>query len=65
LAKSSAFFQWRDGILTRSTKSKVTFSNNVMIGDRHWMLPAGIYEHVVQEEPIIGLSLTVYRRTAI
>jgi hypothetical protein len=29
------------------------------------MLPAGIYEHVVQEEPIIGLSLTVYRRTAI
>ena len=51
-------------MLTRSTRSKVTFSNDVTIGDNQRELPAGTYEIVVEEELIQGLSFEAYRRTA-
>ena len=52
-------------MLTRSSKSEVTFFNNVMIGYSQRLLPAGTYECVVEEELILGLSFKVYRCTAI
>jgi len=51
-------------MLTRSTRSKVTFSNDVTIGDNQRELPAGTYEIIVEEELIQGLSFEAYRRTA-
>ncbi len=63
-AESSAFFQWRPGMLTRSTRSMVTFSNDFMIGDSQRELAAGTYEIVVEEELMQGLSFEAYRRIA-
>ncbi|WP_299596651.1 hypothetical protein [uncultured Tateyamaria sp.] len=63
-AESSAFFQWRPGVLTRSTRSMVTFSNDFMIGDSQRELAAGTYEIVVEEELMQGLSFEAYRRIA-
>lgn len=51
-------------MLTRSTRSKVTFPNDVTIGDNQQELPAGTYEILVEEELIHGLSFEAYRRTA-
>lgn len=63
-AESSASFQWRPGMLTRSTRSMVTFSNDFTIGDSQRELPAGTYEVVVEEKLLQGLSFEAYRRTA-
>lgn len=51
-------------MLTRSTKSMVTFSNGFTIGDSQRELPAGTYEILVEEELLQGLSFEAYRRTA-
>ncbi|MHA3916730.1 hypothetical protein [Halovulum sp. GXIMD14793] len=51
-------------MLTRSTRSKVTFSNDFTIGDSQRRFPAGTYETVVEEELLQGLSFEAYRRTA-
>ena len=51
-------------MLTRSTRSMVTFSNDFMIGDSQRELPPGTYEIVVEEELLQGLSFEAYRRTA-
>ena len=51
-------------MLTRSTRSMVTFFNDFMIGDSQQELPAGTYEIVVEEELLQGLSFEAYRRTA-
>lgn len=51
-------------MLTRSTRSKVTFSNDFTIGISPRKLPAGTYEIVVEEELLQGLSFEAYRRTA-
>lgn len=51
-------------MLTRSTKSMVTFSNDFTIGDSQRELPPGTYEILVEEELLQGLSFEVYRRTA-
>lgn len=50
-------------MLTRSTRSMVTFSNDFTIGDSQREFPAGTYEIVVEEELIQGLSFEAYRRT--
>ncbi len=50
-------------MLTRATRSMVTFSNDFMIGDSQRELPAGTYEILVEEELLQGLSFEVYRRT--
>lgn len=50
-------------MLTRSTRSMVTFSNDFTIGDSQRELPAGTYEIVVEEELLQGLSFEAYRRT--
>jgi len=51
-------------MLTRSTTSMVTFSNDFMIGDSQQEIPAGTYEIVVEEELLQSLSFKAYRRTA-
>lgn len=51
-------------MLTRSTRSQVTFSNDFTIGDSQRKFPAGTYEIVVEEELLQGLSFEAYRRTA-
>ncbi|WP_050931989.1 hypothetical protein [Aestuariivita boseongensis] len=51
-------------MLTRSTKSMVTFSNDLTLNDNQLELPAGTYEIVVEEELLQGLSFEAYRRTA-
>ncbi len=51
-------------MLTRSTRSMVTFSNDFMIGDSQWELPPGTYEILVEEELLQGISFEAYRRTA-
>ncbi len=51
-------------MLTRSTRSMVTFSNDFTIGDEQRELAAGTYEIVVEEELLQGLSFEAYRRTA-
>lgn len=48
----------------RSTRSMVTFSSEVTIGESQQELPAGTYEIVVEEELMQGLSFEAYRRTA-
>ncbi|WP_254778428.1 hypothetical protein [Aliiroseovarius crassostreae] len=42
----------------------MTFSNAFMIGDSQRKFPAGIYEIVIEEELLQGLSFEAYRRTA-
>jgi len=51
-------------MLTRSTRSMVTFSNDFAIGDSQRELPAGTYEIVVEEELLQGISFEACRRTA-
>ncbi|MEJ6396109.1 hypothetical protein V8J82_22835 [Gymnodinialimonas sp. 2305UL16-5] len=51
-------------MLTRSTRSMVTFSNDFTIGNSQRELPAGTYEILVEEELIQGLSFEAYRRIA-
>lgn len=51
-------------MLTRSTRSKVTFSNAFTIGECKDEFPSGTYEIVVEEELLQGLSFEAYRRTA-
>ena len=51
-------------MLTRSTRSMVTFSNDFMIGESQREFPAGTYEILVEEELLQGLSFEAYRRTA-
>ena len=51
-------------MLTRSTRSMVTFSNDFTIGDSQREFPPGTYEILVEEELIQGLSFKAYRRTA-
>jgi len=51
-------------MLTRSTRSMVTFSNEFTIGDSQRELPAGTYEIVVEEELLQGISFEAYRRIA-
>ncbi len=51
-------------MLSRSTRSMVTVSNNVMIGESLREFPAGTYEILVEEELLQGLSFEAYRRTA-
>ncbi|WP_298975049.1 hypothetical protein [uncultured Roseobacter sp.] len=51
-------------MLTRSTRSMVTFSNDFMIGDSQRQFPAGTYEILVEEELLQGISFEAYRRTA-
>lgn len=51
-------------MLTRSTRSMVTFFNDFMIGDSPRELPSGTYEILVEEELLQGLSFEAYRRTA-
>lgn len=51
-------------MLTRSTRSMVTFSNPFTVGDCQHELPSGTYEILVEEELLQGLSFEAYRRTA-
>ncbi|RVT82583.1 hypothetical protein DXV76_15175 [Rhodobacteraceae bacterium CCMM004] len=51
-------------MLTRSTRSMVTFANVFTIGDSQQEHPAGTYEVVVEEELLQGLSFEAYRRIA-
>ena len=51
-------------MLTRSTRSMVTFSNDFVIGGSQREFPAGTYEVLVVEELLQGLSFEAYRRTA-
>ncbi|TLP55497.1 hypothetical protein FEE96_22535 [Parasedimentitalea maritima] len=51
-------------MLTRSTRSMVTFFNDFMIGGSPRELPSGTYEILVEEELLQGLSFEAYRRTA-
>ena len=51
-------------MLTRSTRSSVTFSHDFTIGDSQRELPPGTYELLVEEELMQGLSFEAYRRTA-
>ena len=50
-------------MLTRSTRSMVTISNDFMIGESQREFPAGTYEILVEEELLQGLSFEAYRRT--
>jgi hypothetical protein len=52
-------------MLTRSTRSMVTFSNDFMIGESQREFPAGTYEILVDEELLQGLSFEAYRRTGV
>ena len=51
-------------MLMRSTRSMVTFSNDVTIGGSQLELPPGTFEILVEEELMQGLSFEAYRRTA-
>ena len=51
-------------MLTRSTKSMVTFANAFTVGGCQGKLPPGTYEIVVEEELLQRLSFEAYRRTA-
>ena len=48
----------------RSTRSTVTFSNPFTLPGYPGDLPAGVYEVLVEEELLQGLSFEAYRRTA-
>lgn len=49
---------------TRSSKTKVTFSNPFSFPGFSGELPAGDYEVLVEEELLQGLSFEAWRRTA-
>ena len=51
-------------MLTRSTRSMVTFYNDFTLGDSQREFPAGTYKIIVEEELLQGLSFEAYRRTA-
>ena len=51
-------------MLTRSTRSMVTFSNAFTLGDSEVAFPSGAYEIVFEEELLQGVSFEAYRRTA-
>lgn len=51
-------------MLSRSSRSKVTFSNPFTVGSSQELLPPGTYEVVVEEELLQGLSFEAYRRSA-
>lgn len=51
-------------MITRSSRSTVTFSNAFTLPGYRDELPAGTYEVVVEEELLEGLSFAAYRRTA-
>lgn len=51
-------------MVTRSTRSMVTFTNAFKMGESRQELPASTYEVVVEEELLQGLSFEAYRRTA-
>ena len=51
-------------MLTRPSRSIVTFFNDFTIRDNQLPLPAGPYEILVEEELLQGLSFEAYRRTA-
>jgi hypothetical protein len=48
----------------RTTTSTVTFSHPFELPGHDGELPAGTYELVIEEEPLLGLSFEAYRRTA-
>ena len=48
----------------RTTRSTVTFSNPFALPGYPGDLPAGVYEVLVEEELLQGLSFEAYRRTA-
>lgn len=49
---------------TRSSKTKVTFSNPFSLPGYVGEMPAGEYEVLVEEELLQGLSFDAWRRTA-
>ncbi len=51
-------------MLTRSSRSMVTFPRPFVLPGYTKALPAGDYEVLVEEELLQGLSFTAYRRTA-
>ena len=51
-------------IVSRRSKSVVTFAHPFVIRGYCDELPAGSYEFVLDEEPLHGLSFEAYRRTA-
>ena len=51
-------------MLTRSTRSMVTFSNPFTLSGYPGDLPPGDYEVLVEEELLQGPSFEAYRRTA-
>lgn len=51
-------------MLTRSTRSMVTFANVFTMGDSLQEMPAGTYEIIVEEELLQSLSFEAYRRIA-
>ena len=48
---------------SRTTRSKMTFSQPFALPASDTLLPAGEYELVVEEERLQGLSFDAYRRT--
>ncbi len=51
-------------MLTRSTRSMVTFDNAFRLDGYQHPFPSGAYEIVVEEELLQGVSFEAYRRTA-
>ncbi|WP_299987014.1 hypothetical protein [uncultured Ruegeria sp.] len=51
-------------MLTRSIRSKVTFTNAFRLGNSDIVFPAGGYEILFEEELLQGVSFEAYRRTA-
>ena len=51
-------------MITRSTRSTLTFANAFAIGDCPRDFPPGKYGILVEEELLQGLSFEAYRRTA-
>ncbi|WP_116134248.1 hypothetical protein [Tropicimonas sp. IMCC34043] len=54
----------KSGADVRSTRSIVTFSNAFALPGFAEVLPAGDYELLVEEEPLLGPSFEAFRRTA-
>ncbi len=50
--------------MTRTTRSKLTFSRDFRLEGAGRSFPAGVYELVTDEELIEGLSFPAYRRVA-
>lgn len=51
-------------MLTRSSRSIVTFARAFSMPGYPDVLPPGDYEVVIEEEPLLGLTFQAYRRTA-